>query len=635
MTHDSRFPAWAWWIIGAITILAVSILIFSVVLGIRAGQQQIEVQRRQQIGISLQRATDLQADGELQAALDEYQKVLLLDPSNEIAQQGIKNLLALAAAGTPVASEQVSAGQTSDAAPAATHASTSPLSVPAAATRDAVVAAGQASPTETPQSTLDIYWENAQTAIKAGRWQEALNNLTILQQLDGNYKTKDVRDQLFTAYVNLALEKDNIDNLEEALLLYDKALALRPTAADIHRERDLIDMYLEVLTYSDVDWERTLPVLEEIYSEEPDYRDVGERLQEAYSAYARQLAEAGKWCSAYDQYKAALSLATSPELIQQRDDAETQCSLVGDAGPGATPVTARATITGDVTAAGELATDVEPINGEGPAGGRIYYSSVDTVTGKNQIMMLNLAKNTPAQLVVEEGAQPAMRGDGMRLAFRNVRRDMAGLSSYDPGTGLLLRFSQYAEDSLPSWNPLDNRIVFASNREGDRRWRIYTMWADVNGATDTLGYGQSPAWHPTADQIVFRGCDESGNRCGLWTMSGSGTSAAPLTNVPADDRPRWSPAGDFVVFMSNGRDGNVEIYRVDTVTREITRLTDNSAIDALPVVSPDGQWVAFVSNRDGSWKLYAVPSDGGPVQLIGPVAGDLGDYAQQGLEWTN
>ena len=40
MSNESRFPAWAWWIIGLVTILAVSILIFSVVLGIRAGQEQ-------------------------------------------------------------------------------------------------------------------------------------------------------------------------------------------------------------------------------------------------------------------------------------------------------------------------------------------------------------------------------------------------------------------------------------------------------------------------------------------------------------------------------------------------------------------------------------------------------------------
>ncbi|MCS6826305.1 MAG: hypothetical protein NZ553_06810, partial [Caldilinea sp.] len=95
MMHNLRFPTWAWWLIGAITVLAAAILIFSVVLGVRAGQQQVETQRRQQIGIALQRATDFQADGDLRAALAEYQKVLILDADNAIAQEGVQTLLAL------------------------------------------------------------------------------------------------------------------------------------------------------------------------------------------------------------------------------------------------------------------------------------------------------------------------------------------------------------------------------------------------------------------------------------------------------------------------------------------------------------------------------------------------------------
>ena len=106
MRSESRFPAWAWWIIGLITVLAVSILVLSVVLGIRAGQQQIEIQRRQQVGIALQQAIDFQAEGDFQSALEQYQKALVLDPSNDTAQQGIKNLFTLVQSGTPVLSRQ-------------------------------------------------------------------------------------------------------------------------------------------------------------------------------------------------------------------------------------------------------------------------------------------------------------------------------------------------------------------------------------------------------------------------------------------------------------------------------------------------------------------------------------------------
>ncbi len=626
MAQDSRFPAWAWWIIGALTILAVSILIFSLVLGVRAGQQQVEVQRRQQIGIALQRATDFQAEGNLQSALDEYQKILVLDPSNDLAQQGIEDLLALARSGQ--------SGQTTAALPTATavaavaaDTSASPLSSPTPAS---------AATTTTPASTLATYWATAQNAARAGRWQEVLTNLLLIQQTDPTFNRIEVTEQLVAAYVNLALEKDNADALEEALALYEKALALKPTA-DIARERDLIELYLDVLAYTGVEWPVVIQELQALYALEPDYRDVEQRLQEAHIAYADQLVDEEAWCMAQDEYNQAISVVSAPEIVARRDAAQTQCQLAA----GATlDTTALAVLTPNATAEGadtesSTATSGFINAGDGPAIGRLLYSAADAVSGRSQIMVQAVGKTTPAQVLLADAVQPAMRSDGGRLVYRNLRNDMAGLSSFDPGTGLQLRFSNYAEDSLPSWNAASSRIVFASNREGDRRWRIYVMWAEENGGTETLTFGESPDWHSSADLIAFRGCDQSGNRCGLWTITSSGANAAQLTAVPADDRPYWSPTGSFVAFMSNARDGNYEIYTVDATSREVTRLTDSSAVDVLPAVSPDGRWVAFVSNRDGAWKLYAVPSTGGEARALAPIVGDLSNFLQHSLEWVD
>jgi TolB protein len=135
------------------------------------------------------------------------------------------------------------------------------------------------------------------------------------------------------------------------------------------------------------------------------------------------------------------------------------------------------------------------------------------------------------------------------------------------------------------------------------------------------------------DQIAFRGCDETGNRCGLWVMDGGGGSRSPLTATPTDGHPTWSPGGDFIVFMSDGRHGNFELYRLDMGTGKVTRLTDHSAIDGIPAVSPDGQWVAFLSNRDGRWRIWTVPADGGEATVLAVPNGDIGNWMAHGIQW--
>ena len=69
--------------------------------------------------------------------------------------------------------------------------------------------------------------------------------------------------------------------------------------------------------------------------------------------------------------------------------------------------------------------------------------------------------------------------------------------------------------------------------------------------------------------------------------------------------------------------------------RRIT-LDDLSALKGVddPRISPDGAWVAFVSNREAGWKIWVVPGEGGQARLLAPIAGDLGNWAEQGLQWV-
>lgn len=95
-------------------------------------------------------------------------------------------------------------------------------------------------------------------------------------------------------------------------------------------------------------------------------------------------------------------------------------------------------------------------------------------------------------------------------------------------------------------------------------------------------------------------------------MNADGSGVAPLTYDRTDESaPAWSPDGQRIAFSSD-RDGpyvayispaNVEIHSMNADGSDIMRLTYDDAWDDFPAWSPDGQRIAFHSTRDGDFEI--------------------------------
>ena len=87
----------------------------------------------------------------------------------------------------------------------------------------------------------------------------------------------------------------------------------------------------------------------------------------------------------------------------------------------------------------------------------------------------------------------------------------------------------------------------------------------------------------------------------------------------------WAATGPLhgkIVFYSE-RDGNNEIYRMDSDGSNVTRLTHQPATDAAPAWSPNGRQIAFHSYREGNAEVYVIDADGGnPRNLTRHPASD-------------
>ena len=108
----------------------------------------------------------------------------------------------------------------------------------------------------------------------------------------------------------------------------------------------------------------------------------------------------------------------------------------------------------------------------------------------------------------------------------------------------------------------------------------------------------------------------------IYVMDTNGGNLRRLTNNPDDDwEPSWSPDGKRIAFVSE-RDGASEIYVMDADGGNQLNLTNNNpGLDSSPSWSPDGKRIAFSSNRDNKkgrfiFEIYVMDADGGNQQNL-------------------
>lgn len=129
-----------------------------------------------------------------------------------------------------------------------------------------------------------------------------------------------------------------------------------------------------------------------------------------------------------------------------------------------------------------------------------------------------------------------------------------------------------------------------------------------------------------ASEWLFFKCGNGLYLTELYKVRSDGSDLEQLTNYPLRmSSPRVSSDGTWLVFAAqiwnedyNAPGSDIEIHKIRADGSEFTQLTDNRVTDHSPTLSPDGQQIAFVSNRDeaGTHDIYTMRLDGSDIARV-------------------
>ena len=169
-----------------------------------------------------------------------------------------------------------------------------------------------------------------------------------------------------------------------------------------------------------------------------------------------------------------------------------------------------------------------------------------------------------------------------------------------------------------AWSPSGDQFVFSDSRN------IYLadvprgLIVNLTEASQLPVSARVPIWSPTGDRIAYLYYTQDQTTLRIYDLNSSSTRLIPAPMVTPIVV--WSPDGKTILLVTqvitNNSGFTTDIMRMSLDSGQLVDLTNNYANNTNPAFAPDGKKIAFMSDRTGSFQIYAMDADGkNAVQL--------------------
>lgn len=200
---------------------------------------------------------------------------------------------------------------------------------------------------------------------------------------------------------------------------------------------------------------------------------------------------------------------------------------------------------------------------------------------------------------------PAFSADGKHIAF--MRDDPAGVYVMDAEGAKARRLTDKGHrDDPPAWSPDGKRLAFM-DRSADNHFDLYVVDADGKNETRLVRGGSEPMWLPDGRLLFLR--QLHGARLAIYDFKNKQESLLTDTTESVAD-PVLSSDGEWIAFLT-GRGEKQQLTVVDSTGKQRKELTlvEGSVYREI-TWSPDSRWLAFISGPRDKTALFVIGRDG-------------------------